>query len=74
MVMHLEGGTRDHFMGFLAREYPDLVEQYGHLYAGKHAPRPYLQRVQDVVGMLKARYGLPAKSSRRGSAEITGQR
>jgi DNA repair photolyase len=59
MVMHLEGGTRDHFMRFLAREYPELAEQYGHLYAGKYAPKPYLQRVQDVVGILKARYGVP---------------
>jgi DNA repair photolyase len=65
MVMHLEGGTRDHFMGFLAREYPELVEQYGHLYAGKHAPRPYQDRVQEVVGMLKARYGLPGRSPRK---------
>src|SRR6478752_6548212 len=24
-VLHLKGGTRDHFMGFLAREYPHLV-------------------------------------------------
>ena len=72
MVMHLEGGTRDHFMGFLAREYPELVEQYGHLYAGKYAPAPYLQRVQDVVGMLKARYGLPlgkAKGRRQKAEE-----
>lgn len=67
MVMHLEGATRDHFMGFLAREYPDLVEEYGHLYAGKHAPTPYRERVQGVVGMLKARYGLnPASASTGG--------
>ena len=26
-VLHLKGGTRDHFMGFLAREFPHLVEQ-----------------------------------------------
>ena len=59
-------------MGFLAREYPELVEQYGHLYAGKYAPAPYLQRVQDVVGMLKARYGLPlgkAKGRRQKAEE-----
>ena len=23
MVMHLEGGTRDHFMALINREYPD---------------------------------------------------
>jgi DNA repair photolyase len=59
MVMHLEDGTRDHFMAFLARAYPDLVERYGHLYAGKYVPKAYAGRVQEVVGMLKVRYGLP---------------
>ncbi len=62
MVMHLEAGTRAHFMAFLAREYPDLVERYGHLYAGKYTPKDYARRVQHVVGMLKARYGLPVRS------------
>jgi DNA repair photolyase len=61
MVMHLEDGARDHFMRFLAREFPDLVERYGHLYAGKYTPRAYQERVQAVVGMLKARYGLKAR-------------
>jgi DNA repair photolyase len=59
MVMHLEAGTRDHFMRFLSREFPDLVDRYGHLYAGKYTPQAYQQRVQETVGMLKARYGLP---------------
>jgi len=40
MVMHLEAGTRDHFMAFLAREYPDLVDRYGHLYAGSTRQGP----------------------------------
>ena len=64
MVMHLEAGTRAHFMSFLAREYPDLVERYGHLYAGKYAPPAYQARLREVLGMLKARYGLPV--TRRG--------
>jgi DNA repair photolyase len=72
MVMHLEAGTRDHFMRFLAREYPELVDRYGHLYAGKYAPKAYVQRVQEVVGMLKARYGLPTR--RRASGGTTGPR
>jgi DNA repair photolyase len=66
MVMHLEGGTRDHFMGFLSREFPALAERYGHLYAAKYAPAAYVQRVQEMVGMLQARYGMPI-SARRGS-------
>ena len=36
-VMYLKGGTKDHFMGFLAAEFPDMVEKYGRLYAGAYA-------------------------------------
>ena len=28
MVMHMDGGTKDHFMAILQREYPDLVPMY----------------------------------------------
>jgi DNA repair photolyase len=61
MVMHLEGGTRDHFMRFLSQEFPALTERYEQLYASKHAPKDYAARVQEVVGLLKARYGLPVR-------------
>ena len=68
MVMHLEAGTRDHFMTFLAREYPELVDRYGHLYAGKHAPKAYEERVRDVVGMLKARYRISRDRKQEGGS------
>ena len=40
-VLHLEGGTRDHFFRFLGREYPHLVDGYQRLYANgaKRVPR-----------------------------------
>ncbi len=57
-VMHLEGGTREHFMSFLQREYPHLVKRYGRLYAGKHAPQTYTAQVNDILGVLKARYDI----------------
>lgn len=62
MVMHLEGGTRDHFMTFLAREFPSLVDRYEQLYASKHAPKDYTSRVGEVVSLLKARY-MPGRST-----------
>jgi DNA repair photolyase len=64
-LLHLQDGTRDHFMGFLAREFPALVDQYDRLYASKYAPKDYASRVQKTVGMLKARYGLQS-GTRRG--------
>ena len=57
MLMHLEGGTRDHFLRFLGREYPHLVERYGRLYAGKHAERGYARRFRTVMAGLTARHG-----------------
>jgi DNA repair photolyase len=57
-ILHLEGGTRKHFMKFLAAEYPQLVEAYGRLYAGKYAPKRYRSEIRQVLASLKAKYGL----------------
>lgn len=59
-VMHLEGGTRDHFLRWLADEYPHLVDGYARLYAGKYASRGYRDEVKTVIGVLEAKYGLGA--------------
>jgi DNA repair photolyase len=57
-VMFLEGGTRDHFMRWLAREFPHMVEGYNSLYAGKYAPSSYRKEVSNVVGRLRKKYGV----------------
>ena len=67
-LLFLDGGTRDHFMQFLAQEFPALMDQYEVLYASKYAPKDYVQRVKTTVGMLKERYGLTARE-RRGTAD-----
>jgi DNA repair photolyase len=75
MVMHLEGGTREHFFRYLAREYPSLVTRYGELYAAKYAPKDYVERVQEVVGLLKTRYGLGfVRASRSSSPAMSAAR
>jgi DNA repair photolyase len=61
-VMFLEGGTRDHFMRWLAQEYPQLVDGYTHLYARKYATSNYRKEVSSVIGMLKAKYGLRSRT------------
>lgn len=65
MVMHLEGSTRDHFMAMLNREYPEMVAKYTQLYASKYVPKDYDARVQEVVSLMRARYGM--KSRRKAS-------
>ena len=56
-VMHLDGVTLDHFMRWLALEFPQLVEGYTRLYAGKYAPTAYRKEVKKVVGALSRQYG-----------------
>jgi DNA repair photolyase len=57
-VMFLEGGTRDHFMRWLADAYPQLVDGYQQLYARKYAPSAYRKEVAQVISILRSKYGL----------------
>jgi len=60
-VMYLKGGTKDHFMGFLGREFPHMVEGYGRLYAGAYAAPAYVKEVRGIIEMFKARHGMSGK-------------
>lgn len=64
MVLHLEGGTREHFMRFLSGEFPTLAQSYETLYATKYAPKDYQMRVQEVVGIMRARHGVQKNHGR----------
>ncbi len=55
-LMYLKGGTRDHFMGFLAAEFPHMVQGYNRLYAGAHAPAPYVAAVRQMIAALQKQY------------------
>ena len=55
-VMYLKGGTKDHFMGFIAREFPHMAEGYQRLYAGAYAPTRYIAAVRHMVDALQQRY------------------
>lgn len=56
-LLHLQGGTREHFLDFLARTFPHLVARYERLYAGKYAPKAYADQVHALVAALERRYG-----------------
>jgi DNA repair photolyase len=67
-VMYLKGGTKDHFMGFLASEFPHMVEGYGRLYAGAYATKDYVASVRAMIAALQRRYVVgprPARGSLR---------
>jgi DNA repair photolyase len=65
MVMHMDGGTKDHFMAILQREYPDLVPMYDELYASRYVKKDYEKRVQEVVSLMRQRYPLSRSRARR---------
>ena len=61
VVLHLEGGTREHFMRFLDREFPELAPRMDRLYAGKYAPRRYRDQVHRVLELMRNRHRLPPR-------------
>ena len=75
-LMYLKGGTKDHFMGFLAREFPQMVEGYDRLYAGAYARSDYVTSVRAMISVLQDRYdlnrrkrGAPQEVEAQGNAE-----
>ena len=63
-IMYLKGGTRDHFMGFLAKEFPHMVDRYNRLYAGAYAAADYVSAVRGVIDLLQKRYDVRRRASR----------
>jgi DNA repair photolyase len=55
-LLYLKAGTKDHFMGFLAREHPELLDGYNRLYPGAYAPSPYKDAVRQLVHSLQERH------------------
>jgi DNA repair photolyase len=55
-LLYLKGGTKDHFMGFLAQKFPHMVEGYGRLYAGAYAKADYVSSVRAMIDVLQRRY------------------
>src|SRR4029079_7369466 len=72
-VARLDRGVREHFLTFLPREYPALVEGYERLYAGHQARPDYVAQVQGMVQMLAERAGV-RRSAGSPSAEELRQR
>jgi DNA repair photolyase len=65
-VMHLEDGTRRHFMNFLKSEFPSMVPRYERLYVKKYAPDGYRRQIQGLVRVLQERYSLNDRENSEG--------
>ena len=57
-IVYLKPGTKEHFMEFLSREYPQLLPKYRGLFPGAYAPAAVKTPVVEAVGELKRRYGV----------------
>ncbi len=70
-VLHLEGGTRDHFFNFLDRTYPHLVDGYRRLYrnGAKRVPTAYAHAVRDAVGEARERVGMSGRGKMDGGRD-----
>jgi DNA repair photolyase len=64
-VMYLKGGTRDHFMGYVAAHFPEMVEGLEGLYKGAYAPSGYVASIRAMVNTLQRRYDIRLRGTPR---------
>jgi len=57
-VLHLQPGTKEHFMEYLETEHPRLYHAYQVLYPAEFAPKQIQQEIRERVDDLKDAYGL----------------
>jgi DNA repair photolyase len=63
-VLHLEPGTREHFLENLARDWPALLPRYEALYRGKYAERREADPIKAHVAALRREHGIADRRAR----------
>jgi DNA repair photolyase len=58
ITLHLGPGVREHYLEFIAREYPELTGEYERLYPRKYAPRWLQSEIETRVRAERARLRL----------------
>jgi DNA repair photolyase len=64
-VLHLQPGTREHFLEHLARDWPAQLPRYEALYRGKYLDRRDAQPIKDRVAELRERFAIADRRARR---------
>ena len=72
-VLYLKGGTKDHFMGFLATEHPELLDGYRKLYPGAYAPAAYKTAVCNTIHALQERHDVRRRTHEVRSEPPSGE-
>lgn len=57
-VLHLRPGAREHFLEHLARDWPELLPRYEHLYRRAYLDRELARGLMRRVEALRTRFGL----------------
>jgi DNA repair photolyase len=57
-VLHLQPGTREHFLDNLARDWPALLPRYEALYRGKYLDRREAEPIKARVAALRAEHAI----------------
>ena len=60
-VLQLKEGTKEHFLDYLARDFPELVADYDWMYPGSMPPLAVQRDVGDRLGALRRRWGLEGR-------------
>lgn len=68
-IMHLQDGTRTHFMKFIERDFPAMLPRFERLYRTKYPPEGYRQEVKAMMRVLQDRYGLTKREDAVGRRE-----
>jgi DNA repair photolyase len=73
-VLFLRSPTREAWLGFLEREFPDRLAGYRRAYAGRsHLGGPYVERLRARVDRLRERHGFDADPFDRSKAPRLGR-
>jgi DNA repair photolyase len=63
-TLRLGPGTREHFMNCLARDWPELVDQYEDLYTKPSPPGWFAKPITSLADSLKRRYDIGENANR----------
>jgi DNA repair photolyase len=72
-ALHLRGCVKGPFLGFVRRNYPNLVEKYVEMYKGSYAPIPYRRKLDALSAGLKRKYRIYRRQKqghRKGNLEL----
>jgi DNA repair photolyase len=64
VLLHLRPGVKEHYLGWLAEQRPDLLERHARLYPGSYAPKQERARIAQLVRDLVEKHRT-ARGSRR---------